>query len=70
MSFIPGRSILRLASALMRLTASDFITFYRPTRCELRVALRHHRVAEAAPGPYDEVLSRLRHERFGCNEDF
>src|SRR5258708_7795685 len=48
----------------MRLTASDFASYYRPTRCDLRVFLRHHRETEAAPGPYDEVLRRigLRHE--------
>lgn len=49
----------------MRLTASDFVTFHRPSRCDLRVFLRHHGEAEVAPGPYDEVLHRLglRHER-------
>jgi predicted RecB family nuclease len=49
----------------MRLTASDFITNHRPTRCDLRVFLRHREEAEAAPGPYDEVLHRLglRHEK-------
>jgi predicted RecB family nuclease len=49
----------------MRLTASDFISNHRPTRCDLRVYLRHQGVEEAAPGPYDEVLHRLglRHEK-------
>ncbi len=49
----------------MRLTASDFISNRRPTRCDLRVFLRHRREAEAAPGPYDEVMRRLgvRHEK-------
>ncbi len=49
----------------MRLTASDFVSCYRPTRCDLRVFLRYHQEAEAAPGPYDEVLHRLglRHEK-------
>jgi predicted RecB family nuclease len=52
-------------TATMRLTASDFVSCHRPTRCELRVFLRHHREEEAAPGPYDEVLRRLglRHEK-------
>jgi predicted RecB family nuclease len=49
----------------MRLTASDFISNHRPTRCDLRVFLRHRQEEEAARGPYDEVLRRLgiRHER-------
>src|SRR5271157_5784040 len=49
----------------MRLTASDFISNHRPTRCDLRVFLRHRREEEVAPGPYDEVLHRLglRHEK-------
>lgn len=51
--------------ATMRLTASDFASYYRPTRCDLRVWLRQRREEEAAPGPYDEVLRRLglRHEK-------
>jgi predicted RecB family nuclease len=49
----------------MRLTASDFVSYRRPTRCDLRVYLRHRGEQEAEPGPYDEVLRRLglRHER-------
>ena len=49
----------------MRLTASDFASCHRPTRCDLRVFLRHQREQEAEPGPYDVVLRRLglRHER-------
>jgi predicted RecB family nuclease len=49
----------------MRLTASDFVSYHRPTRCDLRVFLRHRREEEAAPGPYDEVLRRLglKHEK-------
>lgn len=49
----------------MRLTASDFASCHRPTRCDLRVFLRHHRQQEAEPGPYDHVLRQLglRHER-------
>jgi predicted RecB family nuclease len=52
-------------TATMRMTASDFVSYHRPTRCDLRVFLRHHRQAEVAPGPYDEVLRRLglRHEK-------
>jgi len=49
----------------MRLTASDFASCHRPTRCDLRVFLRHHREQEADPGAYEVVLRRLglRHER-------
>jgi predicted RecB family nuclease len=49
----------------MRLTASDFVSYYRPTCCDLRVFLRHRGEEVAAPGPFDEVLRRLgiRHER-------
>src|SRR5467141_2942952 len=49
----------------MRLTASDFVSNHRPTRCDLRVFLRQRREEEAAPGPYDEVLHRLglKHEK-------
>lgn len=49
----------------MRLTASDFYSFYRPARCELRVYLKAQGEEEAAPGPYREVLKRLgaRHEQ-------
>ena len=49
----------------MRLTATDFVSYHRPTRCDLRVFLRQRREPEAEPGPYDLVLRRLglRHER-------
>jgi len=49
----------------MRLTASDFASYYRPTRCDLRVFLRHRREPEGEPGPYEIVLRSLglRHER-------
>jgi predicted RecB family nuclease len=52
-------------TANMRLTASDFASCHRPTRCDLRVFLRHHREQEADPGAYEVVLRRLglRHER-------
>ncbi len=48
----------------VRLTASDFYTFFSPSKCELRVYLKHIGKAEAPPGPYEEVLFRLgeRHE--------
>ena len=49
----------------MRVTASDFYTYHRPSECDLRVFLREKGGNEAAPGPYEEVLFRLgqRHER-------
>ncbi len=49
----------------MRLTASDFASYYRPTRCDLRVFLRHRGEEASDSGPYDEVLRRLglRHEK-------
>ena len=48
----------------MRLIASDFITYYRPSACDLRVFLRQKGEAEAEASPFDEVLRRLgiRHE--------
>lgn len=50
---------------MIRLVASDFATHHRPSKCELRVFLKHKGEPEAKPGPYDEVLHRLgqRHER-------
>ena len=49
----------------MRLIASDFITNYRPSLCDLRVLLRQSGEKEAEPGAFDEVLRRLgiRHEQ-------
>src|SRR5260221_5129713 len=49
----------------MRLTASDFASYYRPTRCDLRVCVRHRGEEASDSGPCDEVLRRLglRHEK-------
>ncbi len=49
----------------MRVTATDFYTYHRPSQCDLRIYLRHRGEEEAPPGPYEEVLRRLgeRHER-------
>jgi predicted RecB family nuclease len=49
----------------MRLAASDFYTYYSPSRCDLRVYLRHRGEFEQEPGEYEQVLRRLgqRHER-------
>jgi len=48
----------------VRLTASDFYTFFRPSKCESRIYLKHIGREEAPPGPYEEALFRLgeRHE--------
>jgi predicted RecB family nuclease len=49
---------------IVRLTASDFYTLFRPSKCENRIYLKHIGKEEAPPGPYEEVLFRLgkRHE--------
>lgn len=49
----------------MRLIASDFYTYHRPSECTLRVYLRHRGEEESAPGPYEQVIRLLgqRHER-------
>jgi predicted RecB family nuclease len=49
----------------VRLTASDFITYWRPSLCELRVFLHEKGEPEAEPGAFDEVMRRLgiRHEQ-------
>lgn len=50
---------------MVRLTASDLYTFFRPSKCEDRIYLKHVGMEEAPPGPYEQVLFRLgeRHER-------
>lgn len=50
---------------MVRLTASDFYTFFRPSKCESRIYLKHTGKEEAPPGPYEQVLFKLgdRHER-------
>jgi predicted RecB family nuclease len=49
----------------VRLTASDFIAYWRPSPCELRVFLHDKGEPEAEPGAFDEVMRRLgiRHEQ-------
>jgi predicted RecB family nuclease len=49
----------------MRLTPSDFFSYHRPSRCDLRVFLRHRQEPEEGPTPFDEVMRRLglRHEK-------
>lgn len=50
---------------MIRLTASDFYSFYRPSKCNGRIYLKRIGEEEAPPGPFEEVLQRLgeRHER-------
>jgi predicted RecB family nuclease len=43
----------------VRMIASDFMTYYRPSRCEMRVFLRHRGEKEAEPSAFEEVLRRL-----------
>jgi predicted RecB family nuclease len=49
----------------MRLIASDFIAYYRPSPCELRIFLKEKREKEAEPNAFDKVLNKLglRHEK-------
>jgi predicted RecB family nuclease len=49
----------------MRLTASDFVAYWRPSTCELRVFLHENGEPVAEPGAFDEVMRRLgiRHEQ-------
>ncbi len=49
----------------MRLTASDFMTYWRPSPCELRVFSHEKGEREAEVGAFDEVMRRLgiRHEQ-------
>jgi predicted RecB family nuclease len=49
----------------MRLIASDFYTYYRPSKCDLRLYLRHHATQETPPGPYEVLIRKLgqRHEQ-------
>ncbi|HUT62113.1 MAG TPA: TM0106 family RecB-like putative nuclease [Phycisphaerae bacterium] len=49
----------------MRLTATDFLEYYRPSKCPVRVFLRQRGVQESPPGPYEQVIERLgrEHER-------
>jgi predicted RecB family nuclease len=49
----------------VRLTASDFMTYWRPSPCNLRVFLSEKGKPETDPSAFDEVMRRLgiRHER-------
>jgi hypothetical protein len=50
---------------MLRLTASDFYTYFRPSKCELRIYLKSIGMVEGPPGPFAEILFKLgdRHEK-------
>ena len=50
---------------MLRLTASDFYTYFRPSKCELRIYLKSIGMLEGPPGPFAEILFKLgdRHEK-------
>lgn len=50
---------------MIRLTASDFYTYFRPSKCEIRIYLKSIGMEEGPPGPFEEVLFKLgeRHEK-------
>ncbi len=43
----------------MRLTPSDFYTYYRPSKCGLRVYLKQQNFKEARKSPYTQVIENL-----------
>jgi hypothetical protein len=49
----------------MQFRASSPYDYYRPSKCALRVALRHRGIPEAPRSPFDELLAKLgmRHEK-------
>lgn len=49
----------------MQLSPVDFITYHRPSKCDLRPYLKEQGIEASPPGPYDEVLRDLgiRHEQ-------
>jgi predicted RecB family nuclease len=49
----------------MKFSPSDFITYFRPSKCGLRIYLKHHEEPEDMLSPYEEVLLKLaeRHEK-------
>ena len=63
MGYSPRIRLLR--SDIVRMIASDFMTYYRPSPCELRVFLRHRGEEEAEPSAFEQVLNRLgrQHEK-------
>ncbi len=53
----------------MRLTATDFMTYWRPSLCELRVFLHEKGEPEAEPGAFDEVMGDWNLARAGTFGD-
>ena len=53
-----------MTGLMLRLTASDFYTYFRPSECGNRIYLKQVGTEEDPPSPYEEVLKRLgeRHE--------
>lgn len=43
----------------VRLLASDLHTFFQPSKCGLRIYLKHVGMEAAPPGPYEEILFKL-----------
>lgn len=60
-NILDGHSLVRQ----MLLNASEPYSLYNPSKCELRVYLRHKGEKEEPPGPYEKVLRVLgdRHEK-------
>jgi hypothetical protein len=50
---------------MLRLTATDFYTYFCPSKCELRIYLKSIGMLEGPPGPFAEILFKLgdRHEK-------
>jgi uncharacterized protein len=55
----------RLFAVAMKILASDFYTYYKPSKCPLRVYLLEADHKPSPPGPLEELLVRLgeRHEK-------
>jgi len=50
---------------MLRLTVTDFYTYFRPSECKLRIYLKSIGMVEGPPGPFAEILFKLgdRHEK-------
>jgi len=42
---------------MLRLTASDLYTYFRPSKCEVRIYLKSIGIEEGPPGPFDRKFS-------------
>jgi predicted RecB family nuclease len=49
----------------MLVSASDFYSYFQPSKCDLRIHLRYQKLPESPPSPYEEILKLLgeRHEK-------